>query len=578
MIWYIQDLQRNRTEREAIEWLVASVDWIIPTGWRIDEKVRLIWDGDIISSARHFPVSLRYPNHFPHSPPLVMPRGEAERWSVHQYGPGGELCLEYGTDNWQTTYTGADMIMSAHRLLLGERPMPDQHAEVASRHLTTLGQKMRGKRARFVITRRLSEKLAKISEGVVLSGNAYGLFHENAYVNLTASITLEDGETWRDALPEPLELSFERPISVCRWAQGRPWPTIQSLSEFRAAAMEQGLDFPEVGHAIIIRGSEIRAYLLNTEEDRVFEVSVIPPEPVAVRQDEGHLLLGLRKVAIVGCGSLGSKLAATLARAGVGAFLLVDDDLLLPDNFTRHDLDWRDVGVHKADAVAARIKLVNPAAIVATWRHRLGGQESSGSVESLIEALSDCDLLVNATAEASAFNHLCASVTVGKKPLLWAEVFGGGFGGLIARHRPGIEPAPAAMRAIIEVWCAAQGKPLERSSADYGGSPDSPAIADDADVSVIAAHAGRMAIDLLIPREPSSFPNSVYLIGLAKGWIFEAPFETYPIDVGRPEDISLAANLSADEKNVELERIVQLFSEYQNAASPTPESDETTQA
>ena len=64
-------------------------------------------------------------------------------------------------------------------------------------------------------------------------------------------------------------------------------------------------------------------------------------------------------------------------------------------------------------------------------------------------------------------------------------------------------------------------------------NPDAPAIADDADVTVIAGNAARMAIDLLIPRDPSMFPHSVYLIGLAEGWIFDQPFETRPIDVDR---------------------------------------------
>ena len=59
-------------------------------------------------------------------------------------------------------------------------------------------------------------------------------------------------------------------------------------------------------------------------------------------------------------------------------------------------------------------------------------------------------------------------------------------------------------------------------------------IADDADVSVIAAHAARMGIDLLIPREPSAYPDSVYMIGLSKHGIFNSAFETYPIEVGRP--------------------------------------------
>jgi sulfur-carrier protein adenylyltransferase/sulfurtransferase len=55
-------------------------------------------------------------------------------------------------------------------------------------------------------------------------------------------------------------------------------------------------------------------------------------------------------------------------------------------------------------------------------------------------------------------------------------------------------------------------------------------IADDSDVSVIAAHATRMAIDLLVRPDNTTFPYSAYLIGLAKQWMFSAPFETRPIE------------------------------------------------
>jgi hypothetical protein len=228
---------------------------------------------------------------------------------------------------------------------------------------------------------------------------------------------------------------------------------------------------------------------------------------------------------------------------------------------------------HKADSVASRIQLVNPAATCKVRKHRLGGQESSGSVESLIESLADCDLLIDATAEPAVFNHLCAAVAIGKKPLLWAEVFGGGFGGLIARHRPGIEPLPASMRSIVENWCADRGQPIVRPAKRYDGGPELPAIADDSDVSVIAAQAARMAIDLLIPRDPSSFPNSVYLIGLSKGWLFSQPFETYPLDVGPPEPMPQAEDDNPEEVAEELERIRKLFEEYKNAASPSEPSD-----
>ena len=84
-----------------------------------------------------------------------------------------------------------------------------------------------------------------------------------------------------------------------------------------------------------------------------------------------------------------------------------------------------------------------------------------------------------------------------KKPLLWAELFGGGFGGFIARYRPLQEPDPPSMRQAIENWCLERGKPIERAAMDYGGDSRRALIADDADVTVIASHAARMAIDLL---------------------------------------------------------------------------------
>src|ERR1035441_5855542 len=136
MIWYLENYQRSRREREELESLAATANWLTPIGWRIDDSVRLIWDADLSTPGGARPISLRYPSHFPHSPPLVLPRGSTERWSEHQYGPGGELCLEYGPDNWHPDITGAEMIISAHRLLQGERPTADESATVASRHQT----------------------------------------------------------------------------------------------------------------------------------------------------------------------------------------------------------------------------------------------------------------------------------------------------------------------------------------------------------------------------------------------------------------------------------------------------------
>jgi len=569
MIWYFHDPGRSRREREALEKVASQVAWMTPLGLRVDDSLRLIWDIDLSTRERTYPVSLRYPNHFPHSPPVVLPRGDSERWSSHQYGPGGELCLEYGPDNWHPEITGADMIVSAYRLLDIETSVGEE-AVVASRHKTTLGQDLRNRFTRFVITRTALEMFARIGDGVVVSCKAVGTLHEESWVNAISSISMPSGETWVEPdMPEPLRAEgYEREIAVFRWPEGVSRPPTETPACFRVAADERGLAIPKVSHVLLIQGSNVHAYALGDEDGQVWKPAVIMPPPASPRLDSEHVVLRERKVGLVGCGSMGSKIAVMLARAGAGKFLVVDDDIMMPDNLVRHDLDWREVGTHKTDSVARRIQLVNPGAICERRRHRLGGQESSGSVETLIETLAECDLIVDATANPTAFNYLCAAVAFAKKSFVWAEVFGGGVGGLIARHRPGHEPDPASMRRIIETWCADQGKPIARAANDYGGTDEAPLIADDADVTAIAAHAARLAIDTLIARTPSTFPNSVYLIGLSKGWIFEAPFDTYPIDVGQPQNSDGQGSADPNEAAAEIEKVVHLLTDYQNAASP----------
>lgn len=577
MIWYLEKLQRHRAEREALEALASSVTWLTPLGWRIDGDLRLVWDADIAVPAGNRPVSLRYPNHFPHSPPLVLPRGDTTRWSQHQYGPGGELCLEYGPDNWHQDLTGADMIASAHRLLAGERPAADQTAEVASRHETTLGQDLRNSFSRLLVTRSLIAALKRLPENVLLTADALGMFHGDSFVQVVSSLTFPDGQVWREELPESESAGFDRQVAVLRWPQSHPRPSRENLSGFRAALAQRGMELPRVKYAIMVRGTRIRVYFLNEDDNSMFETSIIPAQPFSPRLDDRHAQLSGRRVGIVGCGSLGSKLTLSLARSGVGKFLLIDDDILLPDNLVRNDLDWREVGRHKADSVSVKIQLVNPQAERAVRKHRLGGQEASGSIETLIDHLGTCDLIIDATADPAVFNYLSAAVAVCGKPMVWAEIFGGGFGGLVARHRPSLDPDPATMRRIIENWCADKGQPIERAARSYGGGPSAPAIADDADVTVIAGHAARMAIDLLIPRDPSIFPYSVYLIGLDGRWNFSQPFDTHPIDVGPP---LAQAEETIDEEaaNAERAHIRRLFEEFAHASSSGSAGDETSGA
>jgi len=230
VIWYLENYRRHRREREALEALAAGVDWLTPLQWRIDESLRLIWEADIHAGGRTFPISMRYPNHFPHSPPVVMPRGVRTRWSGHQFGAGGELCLEYGPDNWHPDISGADMVASAHRLLEGESPSAGGHAAVASRHRTTVGQDLRGTWKRLLMTAGLAEQLGKIPDRLVVPATLAAIFHEEAIVYLVVSATCL---IVTQAVLQPLPLSMIH-LAVCA---GRP-ASLRSHASFRRRQQE----------------------------------------------------------------------------------------------------------------------------------------------------------------------------------------------------------------------------------------------------------------------------------------------------------------------------------------------------
>ena len=69
-------------------------------------------------------------------------------------------------------------------------------------------------------------------------------------------------------------------------------------------------------------------------------------------------------VFVLGCGSVGSLIALELARAGVGKFVLIDNDIVEYHNLCRHQCSIKNVGEYKVFALQKRIMEINPTAQV----------------------------------------------------------------------------------------------------------------------------------------------------------------------------------------------------------------------
>jgi hypothetical protein len=256
---------------------------------------------------------------------------------------------------------------------------------------------------------------------------------------------------------------------------------------------------------------------------------------------------------------------------GVSKLLLVDHDVLLPENLKRHALDWGGIAQHKVDVIATAISFIDPRVEVNCSRVHLTGQESNDSVSGVLDRLAQCDLIVDATADSEVFNLLAAIAQTTTRPMVWLEIFGGGFGGFVARSRPNVDPTPQEMRTAYLRYCLDNPNgAVNTKSADYaveseGGEVQ---IASDSDVAVIAHHAARLVPDCFRPPSNQKFPYSMYLIGLAKEWVFEAPFSTIPISMEHVDSTGWTTDQHQDFDSDGAEFLLSLLEKQQNATAP----------
>lgn len=443
--------------------------------------------------------------------------------------------LEYRADNWETSITGAMMIESAHRLIAGEREV--DAPELPSAHFVSLGQSLRGTIFRFLLTPGTEESLKSLDAALSADIGIAEKLHAGTFaITVTEIAGAECHRAWpagnREVnkrgtairLPDGMALPAAEQDAIAQLM--RDLGLSDNVEQVLATSGELDL--------VVVAGNEIaHFYAYDGSERRLFGRSKTMKVSSSKRLPESYVGLAAKKVGIVGCGSLGSKVGAMLTRAGVREFLLIDDDVLLFDNTVRNELGITAVGVHKVDALRARIIEIAGTTEVTIRRVALGGQESADSTESVMSALGTCDVIVDATADAHCFNFCSAVAKNSLTPLVWGKVYGGGIGGLVVRVRPGYEPEPQLARNQISAWCDAQGvpAPVDASAERYATIDDggAPLVADDAEVAIIAGHIARFVTDVLTRPDDSAFSVPAYAIGLRKGWIFTEPFDTRPI-------------------------------------------------
>lgn len=563
MVWFIKDLGRLDRERRAIAELQSSASWLKGVDWTIAEGGRLVVDAEIEAHGHVYLAEMVYPAFFPEAPPIVRPKDAGENWSTHQY-TSGTLCLEWGPDNWRSDITGAQMLESTYRLLHAENPRgTERHAGLSSRHALSLGQELKNAFLLFYVSGELKEFLRTLQDHCT-GEIKHVLLHRQrtTWLVYLLAVTPTGAQKWEDA---SLPVGFRKEDA----GEGIFYKTnlgagdvdsVKSVADLKEALEKAGLDNALIGQLqadrpayILLIGSEnsIRLFLLvDPKECNLYRAHNLDVSGDAQRLRLPPELMDLygKKVGMVGLGSVGSKVAMSLARTGIRDFVFSDDDVFLPENACRHSLDWRSLGEHKVKAVARVLEYLGPSVNVDANAVSITGQESTATVNGILDRLSQCNLLVDATANAAAFTIVSAIAVARSIPLVWMEVFPGGIGGMVARYRPGLDPDPKTMRLAYLQFTQEHPFPDLGVTAEYAAedTEGNPIVATDAGVSVIAGYATELAIDSLGRPETSAFPFSMYLVGLRKFWVFAAPFHTIQI----PTD-HLHRNLESKQSSAE---------------------------
>jgi len=124
---------------------------------------------------------------------------------------------------------------------------------------------------------------------------------------------------------------------------------------------------------------------------------------IARHGPELHRRFSSASVAVCGLGGLGSNIAVSLARAGIGTLLLIDFDLVDISNLHRQQYKASQTGRYKTEALAENLSEIAPYTKVKTLTAKI-------TEENFAEVLKDADIVCEAFDDAEAKAMLANAV------------------------------------------------------------------------------------------------------------------------------------------------------------------------
>lgn len=229
-------------------------------------------------------------------------------------------------------------------------------------------------------------------------------------------------------------------------------------------------------------------------------------------------ILKNKKVTVIGLGALGSEVATSLARNGVGHFNLFDNDSFEIGNSVRHAADLFYIGENKTSVVRQLIQRSNPNITIVEYPN-IDILDDDGLLE---KSLDNSDLCIVLTAEEDV-DYLINDFYIPRTniPFVFARVSAGGVSGSVQVVKHG---ETACLRCLAKY--GADVLPLPNTTNAYKelgpeyGSCSTPAVpGSEIDTKEIALQVSRISLQLLLEGN-----NSAYADRLGDQFYWNGPF------------------------------------------------------
>ncbi|MBO3443542.1 sulfur carrier protein ThiS adenylyltransferase ThiF [Clostridium sp. CCUG 7971] len=173
--------------------------------------------------------------------------------------------------------------------------------------------------------------------------------------------------------------------------------------------------YKEDSDVLILNGYQINEDILLKDNDKI---TLIKKGEKPSKEELKNLLIARHtpnihskleqgKVAILGLGGLGSNIAISLARIGVGKLVLADFDVVEPSNLNRQQYFIDDIGKNKTDALKENIKRINPFINIKT--HNIFITKDN------VEYFNDVDIIIEAFDNPKYKAQICNYVLINMK-------------------------------------------------------------------------------------------------------------------------------------------------------------------